>query len=248
MNTIYIFWLRQIKKYLRSRSRLFGSLAQPVLFLVALGFGFGPIFQKAGGGNYINFLTPGIITQSILFTAVFSGMDLIWDKQFGFLKETLAAPVPRLHIILGRTTGSATIALMQGTMVMLLSLLFGFRPYDFSRLLFAFLFMFIIAFLFTALGSAIAALIDDFQGFQFIVNFLLMPMYFLSGALFPLDGLPKIFTIIATVNPLTYGVDALRTCLVNISHLSLLLDLTVLGSLAVVLLIVSSYSFSKIQI
>src|ERR1700751_227907 len=112
MQTIYILWLRQLKRYVRSRSRIIGSLGQPALFLVALGFGFGPIFQKAGGGNYIDFLAPGVIAQGILFTAIFSGIELIWDRQFGFLKETLVAPVPRIMIMIGRTIGGATVALI----------------------------------------------------------------------------------------------------------------------------------------
>ena len=120
---VYIMWLRQIKRYWRSKSRIIGSLAQPLLFLIALGFGFGPIFQKAGGGNYIDFLAPGIIAMSILFTAMFNGIEIIWDRQFGFLKETLVAPVSRFNIMIGRTLGGATIAAMQGTMVLFLSLI-----------------------------------------------------------------------------------------------------------------------------
>lgn len=110
MSTIYILWLRQVKKYFRSKSRIIGSLGQPTLFLIVFGFGFGSIYQKAGEGNYIQFLAPGIILMSVLFTAVFSGIDLIWDRQFGILKETLVAPVSRLQIMLGRTVGGATVA------------------------------------------------------------------------------------------------------------------------------------------
>src|SRR3972149_3477928 len=125
MSTIYILWLRQIKRYSRSRSRIIGSLGQPVLFLIALGFGFGPIFQKAGQGSYIQFLAPGSIAMSILFTAIFSGIEIIWDRQFGFLKETLVAPVSRLNIMIGRTLGGATVATLQGLVVLVLSLFVG---------------------------------------------------------------------------------------------------------------------------
>src|SRR5258708_5237835 len=128
MKTIYILWLRQIKRYFRSRSRIIGSLGQPILFLFAFCFGFRPIFQRAGRGNYIDFLAPGVIAQGILFTAIFSGIELIWDRQFGFLKETLVAPVPRLHIMLGRTLGGATIATLQRMIIFALTLLAGFRP------------------------------------------------------------------------------------------------------------------------
>src|SRR5512145_3108494 len=114
MSTIYILWLRQLKRYMRSRSRIVGSLGQPLLFLLAMGYGFGPVFQKAGEGNYIQFLAPGIIGMSIIFTAIFSGMEIIWDRQFGFLKETLVAPVSRINIMIGRTLGGATVATLQG--------------------------------------------------------------------------------------------------------------------------------------
>src|SRR5260221_7499431 len=144
MKTIYILWLRQIKRYLRSKSRIFGSLGQPILFLFAFGFGFGPIFQRAGGGNYINFLAPGVIAQGILFTAIFSGIELIWDRQFGFLKETLVAPVSRFEIMLGRTLGGATIATIQGIIVAILAILVGFRP-SIATIPIAILFMFLIA-------------------------------------------------------------------------------------------------------
>ena len=113
MSTIYILWLRQLKRYFRSRSRIIGALGQPILFLIALGYGFGSIFQKAGGGNYVEFLAPGIIAMSILFTAMFAGIEVIWDRQFGFLKETLVAPVSRVKIMIGRTFGGATVAVVQ---------------------------------------------------------------------------------------------------------------------------------------
>jgi len=203
MQAIYVLWLRQIKRYLRSRTQTIGSLGQPLLFLVALGFGFGPIFKKAGGGNYIDFLTPGIIAQGILFTAVFSGIQMIWDRQFGFLKETLVAPVARFNIMLGRTLGGATISTFQGIIILLLSLIIGFRPVNLIGITISFLVMILIALLFTALGTAIASTMEDFHGFQLIMNFLIMPLFFLSGALFPLNDLPATINFLARLNPLT---------------------------------------------
>lgn len=247
MLTIYILWLRQLKRYVRSRSRMIGSLGQPTLFLVALGFGFGPIFQRAGGGNYINFLAPGVIAQGILFTAIFSGIELIWDRQFGFLKETLVAPVPRWQIMLGRTLGGATIATMQGIIVLMLTLIIGFR-FDPLVLPMVLVVMFLIALLFTALGTAIASMLTDFQGFQLIMNFLVMPMFFLSSSLFPLTNVPGFLKILSSVDPLTYGVDGLRALLTNTAHFGLPLDLTVLTILAFAFLSLGSYFFSKIQI
>lgn len=248
MNTIYILWLRQIKRYLRSRSRMIGSLGQPILFLVALGFGFGPVFQRAGQGNYFNFLAPGIMAQSILFTAIFSGIELIWDRQFGFLKETLVAPVSRLDIMIGRTLGGATIATLQGLIVFALSLILGFRPVSITLLPFMLITMFMTALLFTALGTAIASKLEDFQGFQLIMNFLVMPLFFLSGALFPVDTAPGFLQAISRFNPFAYGVDGIRYTLISVSTYGLTTDLVVLTILTFLVLALGSYLFSKIQV
>ncbi len=247
MDVIYILWLRQLKRYFRSKARIVGSLGQPILFLLALGFGFGPIFQRAGQGNYIQFLAPGIIAMSILFTSIFSGIEIIWDRQFGFLKETLVAPVSRFEIMLGRTLGGTTVATLQGIIVLLISILAGFRPYSLMVLPFAFLFMILIALLFTAFGTAIASVLDDMQGFQLIMNFMVMPLFFLSGALFPLAGLPKIIDIIVRIDPLSYGVDGLRATLSGISHFGLMTDLVFLFVGVIILLSVGSFLFSKIE-
>ena len=248
MGTIYIMWLRELKRFWRSKARIIGSLAQPVLFLVALGFGLGPIFQQAGDGNYIQFLAPGIIGMSILFSAMFMGIQVIWDRQFGFLKETLVAPVSRYRIMLGRTLGGATVASIQGILVLLISFLIGFRPDSLLMIPIAFVFMFLIAILFTALGTAIASKLEDMQAFQLIINFVIMPLFFLSGALFPIDTLPNAFKIIIKLNPLSYGIDGLRTALTGITHLGLILDITVLTSLTLIVTLIGSYLFSKIEV
>lgn len=248
MNTIYILWLRQLKRYFRSRSRMIGSLGQPVLFLVALGFGFGPVFKRAGAGNYMDFLAPGIIAQGIIFTAIFSGIELIWDRQFGFLKETLVAPVSRFEIMVGRTLGGATIATLQGLIILFLTLFVGFRPYSLAMLPVAVTFMFISSLLFTALGTAIASTLDDFQGFQLIMNFLVMPLFFLSGALFPLNDLPGIIQVLTRINPLSYGVDGLRGSLINLAHFGIATDFVVLSLITVVFLSVGSYLFARIEV
>ena len=247
MSTIYILWLRQLKRYFRSRARIIGSLGQPLLFLVALGFGLSPIYQKAGEDNYIQFLTPGIISMGIIFTALSSGIEIIWDKQFGFLKEMLVAPVPRLQIMIGRTLGGATVASLQGFIILLLSFLVGFKLENATSLPLMFIFVFLIALLFTAIGTAIASILKDVQGFQLIVNFLVMPLFFLSGALFPLQGLPKMLNIIANINPLSYGVDGLRGTLANSFHFGLLSDFIVLGVIAALILALGSYLFSTIE-
>lgn len=245
---MYILWLRQLKRYFRSKARMIGSLGQPLLFLVALGFGFGPIYQKAGGGNYLQFLTPGIVAMSILFTAIFMGIETIWDRQFGFLKETLVAPVSRFEIMIGRTLGGATVAMLQGLIVLVISYLIGFRETNTVALPLTLVFMALIALLFTALGTAIASVMEDMHGFQLIINFLVMPLFFLSGALFPLNGLPPAIVIAARINPLAYGVDGLRGTLASAAHFGLGFDFLILGVVTAFFLAIGSYLFSKIQV
>ena len=227
---------------------MIGSLGQPILFLVALGFGLGPVYEKAGGGNYIAFLAPGIIGMSILFTAMFSGIEVIWDRQFGFLKETMVAPVSRFTIMFGRTLGGATVASLQGCVVFLISLAIGFRPLSFVTLPLAFVFMFLIALLFTAFGTALASRLDDMQGFQLIMNFVIMPIFFLSGALFPIEGTSKVLGVIASLNPLSYGIDGLRGVLIGVNHFGLWTDVGILSAVTLAFLGLGSYMFSKIQI
>ncbi len=247
MSTVYILWLRQVKKYLRARSRIVGALGQPLLFLIAFGFGFGQVFRQAGQGDYIQFLSPGIIMMSVLFTAVFSGIDLIWDRQFGFLKETMVAPVPRWQIMLGKTLGGATAAAFQGLIVFLLALIVGFRFHDPIMLIVAALLVILVAITFTSLGVAVASRIEDMRGFQLVMNFLVMPIFFLSGAFFPLQGLPSAMESVTRMNPLTYAIDGLRGALTDNSLFGIPTDLITMFVLAVVLLGIGSYLFERIQ-
>jgi ABC-2 type transport system permease protein len=248
MSIIYILWLRQVKRYSRSRARILASLAQPLLFLFAMGFGFGPTYQKAGNGNYIQFLAPGIVAMAILFSAVFSGIEILWDKQFGFLKETLVAPVARIQIVLGRTLGGATVAMIQGLVVFLFCLIAGFRIQNYDMLPVAAAFMFLIALLFTAIGTTVGSLIEDMQAFPLIMNFLVMPMFFFSGALFPVRNLNGILNAVLRLNPLTYGVDGLRGALAHGFTFGVGPDFVLLGLATLVLLAVGNYFFSKIEV
>jgi ABC-2 type transport system permease protein len=248
MSAIYILWLRELKRYSRSRAQVAASLGQPILYLVALGFGLGPVFEKAGRGSYLQFVAPGVIGMSVLFTSIFSGIGLLWDRQFGFLKETLVAPVPRLHIMIGRTLGGATVAFLQGIMVLVVCLVAGFRPLHASTLPLALLFMALICVVFAALGTAIGSTLQNMQGFQLIMNFLVMPIFFLSGALFPLEGLPTTLAIVTRIDPLTYGIDGLRGAFIGLSHFSAAVNAAVLAAVAVVFLVLGAHRFSKIQI
>jgi ABC-2 type transport system permease protein len=248
MRVIYALWLRQLKRYTRSRARMIASLGQPLLFLIALGFGFGPVFRRAGQGDYIQFLAPGVIAMTILFTSMFSGVELIWDRQFGFLKETLVAPVPRALIMFGRTLGGATVGMIQGLIVFAIAVLVGFRVHDMLTIPLAFLYMALIGLMFTALGTAVASLLSDFQGFQLVMNFLVMPIFFLSGALFPLRDVPKTLGVIAAADPLSYGVDGLRGTLTGTVFFGAAIDLAVLALISGVLVALGSYLFSRIEL
>jgi ABC-2 type transport system permease protein len=248
VNAVYILWLRQLKRYSRSRARMIGSLGQPILFLLALGFGLGPTFARAGRGDYIQFLAPGIVAMGILFTAVFSGIEIIWDRQFGFLKETLVAPVSRFNIVLGRTLGSATIALLQGAIVFVVCLAAGFRPVDPLMLPLALLFMVLIAIMCTAIGTALGSVLQDMQGFQLIMNFLVLPLFFFSSALFPVPDLPGAMRVAVRLNPLSYGVDGLRGAFSGSFAFGIATDLAVLGGLAAILLATGAYLFSRIEL
>src|SRR6202021_1092216 len=187
MNTIYILWLREVKRYVRSRVQIIFSLAQPTFYLLAFGFGFGPVFEKAGEGSYLQFLAPGVVGMTVLLSSMFSGIAVLWDRQFGFLKETLVAPVPRIYIMIGRTLGGATGAMLQGTLIVVVCLIAGFRPVSLIGILLGFAFMALIAIVFAAWGPPIGSGLQDMQGFKLIMNFLVLPIFFLSGALFRLN-------------------------------------------------------------
>jgi ABC-2 type transport system permease protein len=248
MHAIYILWLRELKRYTRSRAQIIASLGQPLLYLLVLGFGLGPVFQKAGNGSYLQFMAPGVIGMTVLFSSVFSGIALLWDRQFGFLKETLVAPVPRLQIMIGRTCGAATTAMIQGLLVTVVTLIAGFRPVNLAMVPLGLLFLALVAVVFSGLGTAIGSSMKDMQAFPLVMNFLMLPIFFLSGALFPLTNLPKALSIVTALDPLAYGVDGLRSALIARSHFGAALDLLVLCGVAVVLLGLGAWRFSKIEI
>jgi ABC-2 type transport system permease protein len=249
MNAIYALWLRSLKLYIRSRTQIIASLGQPMLYLLVLGFGLGPVFQRAGNGNYLQFIAPGIIGMSVLFTSVFSGLGILWDRQFGFLKETLVAPVSRLQIMIGRTLGGATIAVVQGLMVMTICVIAGFRTPNLLSIPIAIGFMVLIAILFSGLGIAIGSSLQDMQGFQLIMNFLVLPIYFLSGALFPLKGLGVVLKWVTRIDPLAYGIDGMRNVFGSANAaFNPNVDLLVLLVVGAILLVIGARQFSKIEI
>ena len=254
---IYTLWLRELKRFFRMKSRFIGSMGMPLFFLIFLGMA--PIrLPNASEGGYISFLAPGIIGMILLFASMGAGINLLWDKEFGFLKEIMVAPVKRHTIILGKTAGGVTTALVQGVLILVLALplglkLTGIQP-QFSvsgfsiGLITSFAFMVLIGFTFTGLGVAFASRMKDFHGFQLIWNFLLFPVFLLSGSLFPLDTFPGWLQYVAYLNPLTYGVDGLRGSLIGASEMPLLLDFAALAISSTITISIGAYLFSKAEV
>ncbi len=193
-------------------------------------------------------MAPGVIGMTVLFTSMFSGIALLWDRQFGFLKETLVAPVPRFWIMTGRTLGGATVAMIQGLLIFLISLLAGFRPTSIQTLPVALFVIAMVAVVFAAFGTIIGSSLKDMQGFQLVMNFLVMPIFFLSGALYPLTNLPKVLAVLTRLDPLTYGVDGVRAALIGVTQFGITLDVAALAGVAAVLLAAGAWRFSKIEI
>lgn len=247
MRIIYYLWLRQLKRFIRSKSRLVGSIGQPLLFLLALGYGLGSIYKKAGEGNYLHFLVPGIMIQTALFAAMFYGAMIIFDRQFGFLKETMVAPVSRLRIMLGGALGGATTAAIQGTLVLIISFGLGFRPTHWAMIPVALLIMLVLAIAIACFSSGLGSFVQDMQGFQAINQFLVFPLYFLSGALYPLTGVPTWLRIVAEFNPISYTVDAMRWALIGQTKFGIGKDLIALGITIVLCAAFGVFRFRRIE-
>jgi ABC-2 type transport system permease protein len=222
LRAIYMIWRRDVIRFWRDRTRVIGALVQPLLFLVILGTGLSAALRGAGGGSfragldYTTFIYPGIIGMAVLFSSIFSGMSIIWDRDFGFLKEVLVAPIDRSAVAIGKTLGGATQAFLQGLVLLVLAPFVGVKLTPLAVLELLFL-IFCLAFALSAVGVAIGARMRSMMGFQFVLNFLVQPAFFLSGALFPLSGLPAWMTALTRVDPLSYGVDPIRRVVLGAS-------------------------------
>jgi ABC-2 type transport system permease protein len=212
LRAVYAIWLRELVRFISERGRIVGALGQPLVYLIVMGTGFGATFRSAAvpqGFSYIAFMYPGILGMTVLFTSLFSAISVIWDREFGFLKEILVAPVARGSIVLGKVLGGATVATLQGLILLVLAPLVGL-PLGVAQVFALILVMILIASALTSLGLSIASRISSMEGFQVVMNFLVVPMWLLSGAFFPLRGLPAWMAVLTRVDPLTYAVDALR--------------------------------------
>jgi len=247
---IYVMWLREMKRFLRAKSRIIGTLAMPFFFLLSFGFGLRSSFSLPGlpQTNYLDFLVPGIIGMTMLFTSVFAGLSVLWDKEFGFLKEILVAPVKRVFIVLGRIAGGITTALIQGILILIMSLFMGFKISNPVGIIFTLVFMFLIGIGFIGFGVAMASIMEDTQGFSLIMQFIIFPTFLLSGAFFPISNLPSFLKLIAFIDPLTYGVDGLRASLIGFSQFPLFFSLLVLIIFDSIMVFLGSWLFNKTEV
>lgn len=247
LRAVYVLWLREMKRYFRAKSRILGSLAVPFFFLAFLGLGFNRMAVPGvtQGVKYIKYLVPGIIGMSLLFQSIFAGLSVLWDREFGFLKEIMVAPVSRVSIVLGRIAGGMTAALIQGLLVMIVSLFVGFRIKSVPAVLLALVFMVLISASFIGLGLLFASRMRDMQGYSIIMNFVVFPLFFLSGALYPLNNLPSWLRTLSFADPLTFGVDGLRGALLGISALGIPLDLLIMGAFSVLMVFLGAWSFER---
>lgn len=247
MYAVYMLWWRQIIRFWRSKSRVLGTVLQPLLYLLALGYGLGSIIQRGGGGNYFSFLVAGVMAQTLLFSAFFWGMNILFDKRFGFLKETAVAPISRFQLLLGNILGGATISLIQALIVLLVALVLGFRPADVWHVPIAFVSMALLATALCSFSAGVAARMEDIQGFQAVNNFLVFPLMLFSGVLYPLSSAPHWLQFIGNINPISYAVDGARATLSGNSHYGLALDLSVMGAITLVAIAFATYQFKKLQ-
>ena len=252
LQAIYVMWLRQVKRFGRSKSRIIATFVQPLFFLAILGSGLRGAFLPGMQGDYMNFLAPGIVAMAILFSSMFTGISVLWDRQFGFLQEVLVAPVSRFSIIFGRTIGGATIALIQGFVILIIAIGIGVKISSIFGLLLTIILMIIIAFAAVGFGLAVASKMQDFQGFQIIMNLIITPLFFLSSAFFPIatnPSMPEIISNLSYVNPLFYMVDGMRGSLTGANNvLNPLADLAIVALIATVMMLIGSYSFSKYEV
>jgi ABC-2 type transport system permease protein len=253
---IYTIWLREVRKFWRDKPRIIGATVQPALFLLLLGTGIGQGIPRAfdiepsarefvpGVPDYLTYIYPGIIAMTLLFTSVFSAISIIWDREVGFLKEVMVAPISRSAVAVGKTLGGSTVAMLQGCLML------AFAPFlhislSWGAVLALLPLLLYISFSLTAMGIAAAARMRSMQGFTVIMNFLTLPMFFLSGAMFPTAGLPGWMAFLVTVNPLTYGVDALRSVVIGYHQYGVMQDLLVMGTFGVAMLVLAVMGFES---
>ena len=247
---IYVICLREFKKFFREKSRLLGTLARPVLWLFVVGNGMSALIRPQAGFSYLQFIFPGMIGMTILFASIFSSISIVWDREFGFMKEMLVAPISRLSIIMGKAISGTAISVAQAVIILVL---IPFLGIDITALQFAAVVAVstLVSFCITSIGILIAARLTSFDGFNIIMNFIVMPMFFLSGAMYPVTSMPHALREITHINPLTYGIDALKHVLLSNAasrlgpEFPLSLDLTVVIGISAIMLAFAAFSFRR---
>ncbi len=247
LDAIYILWLREIKRFIRSKSRIIGSLAFPTFILIIIGTGLNSVFT-IGKLSYIEFIAPGMIGMVLLFSSISFGIMVIWDRQFGFLKEMLVAPISRTSIVVGKALGGVTTAMFQALLFLIVCFAIGIKIPGPLMLMLLFMVMILISVGFVLVGIAFSSRMKDFHGFSLIMNFVVMPIFFLSGAFFPLDKLPEWLKWFVYIDPLTYGVDALRFCMVNTSTFPIWINLLALIVFGLVATLIGTLLFKTTQL
>lgn len=216
--TVYVITVRDLKKFFRQRTRLIGMIARPLTWLFIIGTGLNQVIRGGLGVNYIQFILPGILGMTILFSAMFSSISIIWDREFGFMREILVTPVSRFSIALGKIVGGTLVSTIQGLIIMAAAPLIGIRFTIFEALLLV-VFVMVVSMCIAAIGVFIASLIKSFESFNIIMNFIVMPMFFLSGAMYPVSVLPRVMRWFIYLNPLSYGIDSFKHIMfVEFSH------------------------------
>lgn len=251
---IYSIWLRDITRFRRDRSRMLTSFAQPALFLFIFGNGLArglAIDSRGGGafsGDYLSFIFPGILGMSLLFTSIFSAISIVWDREFGFLKEVMVAPISRASVAVGKALGGSSVAIIQGAVILFLAPLVGVRL-TVLTIVIVIPVMFLMAFSITSMGIVIAARMQTMEGFQMVMNFLVMPLFILSGAMFPISRLPDWLAFLTRIDPLTYGVDALRGLMLKpgSAEFPVVMDISVIAAFGTVMIFLAVLLFSKTE-
>lgn len=242
---IYVIWLREVKRYVRYKSRIITAIFTPLLWLLVFGVGLGTAIRFGGtGGGYQSFIYPGIICQTILFTCIMAGIGIIIDKQYGFLKEIMVAPLSRASIIFGKAIGISTGAILQALILLLLSFAVGVQMTPLIFIMVTIISI-IISIGFSGLGLLIASFMDSMEGFNLVMSFVILPIFLLSGALFPVTNLPTWLNFIVYLDPLTYGVDALRGVILGQSVLLVESSIGVTIIFAVIMILLSAFVFTK---
>jgi len=240
LNAIYVLVAREFKKFMRARSRLVSTIARPLLWLFLVGAGMSRIVSPDAGMPYTQFIFPGILGMTILFSSIFSSISIIWDKEFGFFKEILAAPVSRISIVVGKGLSGTVVSTIQAAIVLLLFPLLGFKL-GLLQILSVLAIAVIMSFCIASFGVVLASFYESYESFSVIMNFIVMPMFFLSGAMYPVKLLPKALGIAAKLNPLTYGVDAMKNVIFPLEEGPMSPDFTLFTDIAVIVVLSAAF-------